>query len=91
MYNVWKNIKLLIILRRWEKLCVAVRNKKTDNDTKEVKEVKHSCSNSERVTSIKVDNIDELEIYDVANYVFIGKTTVIIKSDEIQYVQRFES
>ena len=59
-----KNIKLLIILRRWEKLCVTVKNKKTDIDTKEVKEVKYSYSNSERVASIKVNNIDELEIYD---------------------------
>lgn len=60
-------------------------------DTKEVKEVKYSYSNSERVASIKVDNIDELEIYDEANYVFIGKSTVVIKGDEIQYVQLFES
>ena len=60
-------------------------------DTKEVKEVKYSYSNSERVASIKVDNIDKSKVYDETNYVFIGKTTVIIKSDEIQYVQLFES
>ena len=41
-----------------------MKNKKTDIDTKEVKEVKYSYSNSERVASIKVNNIDELEIYD---------------------------
>ncbi|MCT1507393.1 hypothetical protein [Staphylococcus hominis] len=68
-----------------------MRNKKTDIDTKKVKEFKYSYSNSERVASIKVDNIDELEIYDEANYVFIGKSAVVIKGDEIQYVQLFES
>ena len=60
-----------------------MRNKKTDIDTKEVKEVKYSYSNSERVTSIKVDNIDELEIYDAANYVFVGKSTVLVKGSDI--------
>ncbi|MCW9140955.1 hypothetical protein NR218_07875 [Staphylococcus sp. SUC_1.2] len=63
-----------------------MRNKKTDIDTKEVKEVKYSYSNSERVTSIKVDNIDELEIYDAANYVFVGNSTMVIRGNEIQYV-----
>lgn len=68
-----------------------MRNKKTDIDTKEVKEFKYSYSNSERVASIKVDNINKSKVYDETNYVFIGKTTVVIKGDEIQYVQLFES
>lgn len=65
--------------------------KKTDIDTKEVEEVKYSYPHFEKVTSIKIDNIDELEIYDEANYVFIGKSTVVIKGDETQYVKFFES
>lgn len=32
-----------------------------------------------------------IEIYDEANYVFIGKSTVVIKGDETQYVKFFES
>lgn len=60
-------------------------------DTKEVKEVKYSYSNSERVASIKVDNINELEIYDEANYEFVGKPTMVSKGNEVQYVQIFES
>lgn len=63
-----------------------MRNKKTDIDTKEVKEFKYSYSNSERVTSIKVDNIDELKIYNEANYKFIGKSTVVVRGNEIRYV-----
>ena len=68
-----------------------MRNKKTDIDTKEVKEVKYSYSNSKRVASIKVDNINKSKVYDETNYVFIGKTTMVIRGDEIQYVQLFES
>ncbi|GGG88973.1 hypothetical protein E2558_01065 [Staphylococcus pragensis] len=60
-------------------------------EIKELKEIKFSYPHSQRVTNIKVDNIQELKISFEANYVFIGKSTVVIKGDEIQYVQLFES
>ena len=60
-------------------------------EIKELKEIKFSYPHSQRVTNIKVDNIQDLKISYEANYVFIGKSTVVIKGDEIQYVQLFES
>ncbi|OFN40863.1 hypothetical protein [Staphylococcus sp. HMSC069E10] len=60
-------------------------------EIKELKEIKSSYPHSQRVTNIKVDNIQDLKISYEANYVFIGKSTVVIKGDEIQYVQLFES
>ncbi|MDS3851524.1 hypothetical protein [Staphylococcus hominis] len=51
-----------------------------------IKEVKYSYSNSKRVASIKVDNIDKSKVYDETNYVFIGNSIMVIKGNEIQYV-----
>ena len=73
----------LYTLRRWERLCVAARYEKMDNY---IKEVKYSYSNSKRVASIKVDNIDKSKVYDETNYVFIGNSIMVIKGNEIQYV-----
>lgn len=60
-------------------------------DVNEVKEVKYSYPHSQRVTNIEIDNIHDLKVSDSANYVFVGKSTVVIKGNEIQYVQIFEA
>lgn len=61
-----------------------MRNKKTDIDTKEVK---YSYPHSERVTTVKVDNIHDLKVSDSANYVFIGTPTVVVRGNDILYLQ----
>ncbi|OFK28975.1 hypothetical protein HMPREF2821_01100 [Staphylococcus sp. HMSC065C10] len=56
-------------------------------EVKEVKEVKYSYPHSERVTTVKVDNLHDLKISDGANYVFVGKSTVVVRGKEILYIQ----
>lgn len=56
-------------------------------DVKEVKEVKYSYPHSERVTNIDIDNIQDLKISDGANYVFVGKSTVVVKGSDILFLQ----
>ncbi|MDO0960020.1 hypothetical protein HMPREF2649_06475 [Staphylococcus sp. HMSC063F03] len=56
-------------------------------DVKEVKEVKYSYPHSGRVTNIDIDNIHDLKISDGANYVFVGKSTVVVKGSDILFLQ----
>lgn len=56
-------------------------------DIEEVKEVKYSYPHSERVTNIEIDNIHDLKIFDGANYVFVGKSTVVVSGSDILYLQ----
>ncbi|MBF9289112.1 hypothetical protein I3V64_08270 [Staphylococcus haemolyticus] len=56
-------------------------------DIKEVKEVKYSYPHSERVANVGIDNIHDLKISDGANYVFVGKTTVVVKGSDILFLQ----
>lgn len=56
-------------------------------EVKELKEVKYSYPHSERVTNVKVDNLQVLKIYEEANYVFVGKSTVVIKGSDIFYLE----
>lgn len=56
-------------------------------EVKELKEVKYSYPHSERITNVKVDNIHDLKISDGANYVFVGKSTVVIKGSDIFYLE----
>jgi hypothetical protein len=56
-------------------------------EVKELKEVKYSYPHSERVTTVKIDNLQVLKIYEEANYVFVGKSTVVIKGSDIFYLE----
>lgn len=56
-------------------------------DVKEVKEVKYSYPHSERVTNVDIDNIHDLKVSDGANYVFVGKSTVVVRGNDILYLQ----
>ncbi|ASN72448.1 hypothetical protein 8AX7_8 [uncultured Caudovirales phage] len=56
-------------------------------DTEEVEKVKYSYPYFKRVSNIKIDNIDELEIYDETNHVFVGKSTVVIKGSDIFFLE----
>lgn len=56
-------------------------------EVKELKEVKYSYPHSERVTTAKIDNLQVLKIYEEANYVFVGKSTVVIKGSDIFYLE----
>lgn len=56
-------------------------------DIEEVKEVKYSYPHSERVTNIEIDNIHDLKISEGANYVFVGKSTVVVSGSDILYLQ----
>lgn len=56
-------------------------------DVKEVKEVKYSYLHAEKVTSITEDNLDRLKISDDANYIFVGKTHVVVRGSDILFIQ----
>ncbi|MCE4976592.1 hypothetical protein KJC25_11355, partial [Staphylococcus hominis] len=56
-------------------------------EVKELKEVKYSYPHSERVTTVKVDNIHDLKVSDGANYVFVGTPTVVVRGNDILYLQ----
>lgn len=56
-------------------------------EIRDLKEVKYSYPHSERVTNIEIDNIHDLKISDGANYVFVGKSTVVVKGSDILFLQ----
>ena len=56
-------------------------------EVKELKEVKYSYPHSERVTNVDIDNIHDLKVSDGANYVFVGKSTVVVSGSDILYLQ----
>ena len=56
-----------------------------------MEKVKYSYPHSEWVTNIDIDNIHDLKISYGANYVFVGKSTLVIRDNEIHYVKLFES
>lgn len=56
-------------------------------DVKELKEIKYSYLHAEKVTSITKDNLDRLKISDDANYIFVGKTHVVVRGSDILFIQ----
>lgn len=56
-------------------------------DVKELTEIKYSYLHAEKVTSITEDNLDRLKISDDANYIFVGKTHVVVRGSDILFIQ----
>ncbi|PTE71864.1 hypothetical protein [Staphylococcus devriesei] len=56
-------------------------------DVKELTEIKCSYLHAEKVTSITEDNLDRLKISDDANYIFVGKTHVVVRGSDILFIQ----
>lgn len=56
-------------------------------EIKELTEIKYSYLHAEKVTTITGDNIDRLKISDDANYIFVGKTTVVVRGSDILFIQ----
>lgn len=56
-------------------------------DVKELKEIKYSYLHAEKVTTITGDNIDRIKISDDANYIFVGKNTVVVRGSDILFIQ----
>ena len=56
-------------------------------DVKEVKEVKYSYPHSAKVISLEENNFSNLKISDDVNYVFVGTSTVVIRGNDILYLQ----
>ncbi len=56
-------------------------------EIKELTEIKYSYVRAEKVTSITGDNLDRLKISDDANYIFVGKTHVVVRGSDILYIQ----
>ncbi|MDU0435005.1 hypothetical protein QVA48_07210 [Staphylococcus haemolyticus] len=56
-------------------------------DVKELTEIKYSYLHAGKVTSITEDNLDRLKISDDANYIFVGKTHVVVRGSDILFIQ----
>ncbi|WP_394868269.1 hypothetical protein, partial [Staphylococcus borealis] len=56
-------------------------------DVKELTEIKYSYLHAEKITSITEDNLDRLKISDDANYIFVGKTHVVVRGSDILFIQ----
>ncbi|WKU12943.1 hypothetical protein [Staphylococcus devriesei] len=56
-------------------------------DVKELTEIKYSYLHAEKVTSITEDNLDRLKISNDANYIFVGKTHVVVRGSDILFIQ----
>ncbi|WKU13877.1 hypothetical protein [Staphylococcus devriesei] len=56
-------------------------------DVKELTEIKYSYLHAEKVTSITEDNLDRLKISNDANYIFVGTSTVVVRGNNILYLQ----
>ncbi|WP_222149346.1 hypothetical protein [Staphylococcus haemolyticus] len=56
-------------------------------EIKELTEIKCSYLHAEKVTTITGDNLDRLKISNDANYIFVGKTTVVVRGSDILYIQ----
>ncbi|MDM7862869.1 hypothetical protein QTP93_02780 [Staphylococcus borealis] len=56
-------------------------------EIRELTEIKYSYLHAEKVTSITEDNLDRLKISDDANYIFVGKTHVVVRGSDILFIQ----
>ncbi|MBU6949302.1 hypothetical protein [Staphylococcus haemolyticus] len=56
-------------------------------EIRELTEIKYSYLRAEKITSITEDNLDRLKISDDANYIFVGKTHVVVRGSDILFIQ----
>ncbi|PTK39545.1 hypothetical protein BUZ46_01645 [Staphylococcus hominis] len=56
-------------------------------EVKELKEVKYSYPHSVKVISLEENNFSNLKISDDVNYVFVGTSTVVVRGNDILYLQ----
>lgn len=52
-----------------------------------LKKVKYSYPHSVKVISLEENNFSNLKISDDVNYVFVGTSTVVVRGNDILYLQ----